>query len=63
MGHALRFPRYQSCPKCGAGLQIIEDGKHVASGFSPFTADEIDKKPKEKTSKTKGQVEEKEIKE
>ena len=63
MGHALRSPRYQACPKCGAGLEIIEDGKHVGSGFSPFTADEIDIKQKDKTPKTKGQVEQKDTKE
>ena len=63
MGHALRFPRYQACPKCGAGLEIIEDGKHVGSGFSPFTADQIDIKPKDKTSESKKQVEEKDSKE
>ena len=63
IGHALRIARYQACPKCGAGLEIIEDGKHVGSGFSPFTADKVDIKPKDKTPKTETQVEEKDIKE
>jgi len=46
MGYALRSPRYQTCPKCGAGL-IIEDGKYIGTGFSPFTADEVDIKLKD----------------
>ena len=37
-------PRYQTCPKCGAGLEILEDGRKVAKGFSPFTAERIDVK-------------------
>ena len=53
MGYALRIPRYQACPKCGAGLEIVEDGKHVGSGFSPFTADEMNIKSKDETPKTK----------
>ena len=35
-GWALRFPRNQSCFRCGAGLDILEDGKLVATGQSPF---------------------------
>ena len=38
-GWGLRFPRNQSCPKCGSALAIYEDGKLVAKGYSPFTAD------------------------
>ncbi|UCE98031.1 MAG: hypothetical protein JSV74_01505, partial [Dehalococcoidia bacterium] len=53
MGHALRFPRYQACPKCGASLEITDDGKHISSGFSPFTADEINIKSKDETPQTK----------
>ena len=63
IGHALRIPRYQACPKCGVGLEITEDGKYFGSGFSPFTADEIDTQPKDKASETKEQVEEKDAKE
>jgi hypothetical protein len=37
-GWALRFPRNQTCPKCGAALDITEDGKAV-SGYSPFAAE------------------------
>lgn len=37
-GWALRFPRNQSCSRCGAGLEIIEDGHQVSRGYSPFTA-------------------------
>ena len=62
MGQALRFPRYQTCPKCGAGLEIIEGGKRIGSGFSPFTAEEINIKPKIDTLKTKEQAKEKDIK-
>lgn len=40
MGWALRFPRHQTCPKCGAGLEITEDGRRVFTGYSPFTAEE-----------------------
>jgi hypothetical protein len=36
---ALQFPSHQSCPKCGAGLQLFSDGKLVAQGYSPFTAE------------------------
>ncbi len=39
-GWSLRFPRNQSCPKCGAALDIYEEGKHVSKGYSPFTAEE-----------------------
>ena len=63
IGHALRSPRYQACPKCGTGLEIIQDGKHIGSGFSPFTADKIDIKQKYKSPKTKEQVEEKDTQE
>lgn len=38
VGWALRFPRYQACPSCGAGLVIIEDGA-VSQGYSPFSAE------------------------
>jgi hypothetical protein len=62
IGHALRIPRYQTCPKCGVGLEIIEDGKHIGSGFSSFTAEEIDIEPKDDTSETKKQVEKKDTK-
>jgi len=43
-GWALLNPRYQTCPKCGAGLEILEDGHRVAKGFSPFTAERLDVK-------------------
>lgn len=44
-GWALINPRYQTCPNCGAGLEITEDGRKVAKGFSPFTAERIDVNP------------------
>ena len=39
-GWVLRFPRNQSCPKCGTALEIYEEGRHVSKGYSPFTAEE-----------------------
>jgi hypothetical protein len=44
-GWALLNPRYQTCPNCGAGLEITEDGRKIATGFSPFTADRLDVNP------------------
>ena len=38
VGWALRFPRNQSCPACGSGLDIRE-GNRVFKGYSPFTAE------------------------
>jgi len=38
-GWALRLPRHQTCPKCGVGLEITEDGHLVSKGYSPFTAE------------------------
>lgn len=38
-GWALRFPRHQTCPGCGVGLEILEDGKRLSQGYSPFTAE------------------------
>ncbi len=48
-GWALLNPRYQTCPTCGAGLEITEDGHKIAKGFSPFTADRIDVNPAKDT--------------
>jgi hypothetical protein len=39
IGWALRFVRNQSCPKCGAGLEIREDGRRIKTGYSPFSAE------------------------
>lgn len=39
-GWALLQPRNQSCPKCGVGLLITEEGKKAVQGYSPFTAEE-----------------------
>ena len=39
VGWALLSPRNQTCPKCGAGLEITEDGNRVYRGYSPFTAE------------------------
>ena len=38
-GWALLNPRHQSCPRCGVGLEITEDGRKIAAGYSPFTAE------------------------
>jgi hypothetical protein len=38
-GWALQSPRNQTCPRCGIGLEITEDGWSVSTGYSPFTAD------------------------
>jgi len=35
----MRFPRNQTCSNCGAALEIYEDGKRIATGYSPFTAE------------------------
>ena len=38
-GWALLNPRHQSCPKCGVGLEITEDGERLFIGYSPFTGE------------------------
>ena len=38
-GWALAFPRNQVCSKCGAALEIFQDGKLISVGYSPFTAE------------------------
>ena len=40
IGWALRWPRHQMCPKCGIWLEITDSGRRVATGYSPFTAEE-----------------------
>ncbi len=51
IGWALRIDRYQTCPRCGTGLVITEDGRPVAHGYSPFEAAEyhIESPPDERT--------------
>lgn len=39
-GWALRSPRYQTCDKCGAGLEITDDSGMIFKGYSPFAAEE-----------------------
>lgn len=39
IGWSLLNTRHQTCPKCGAGLEITEDGRRVFRGYSPFTAE------------------------
>ncbi len=36
VGWALRNARHQTCPKCGVGLEIMEDGHRLFTGYSPF---------------------------
>jgi len=48
VGWALRFPRYQSCPECGTGLEITENGQPIGRGYSPFTAEEYIIRPRTK---------------
>jgi hypothetical protein len=40
VGWALQFERYQTCPKCGIGLDIYRNGQLIAKGYSPFSAPE-----------------------
>jgi hypothetical protein len=44
-GWALLNPRHQTCSKCGTALEITEDGRPVARGYSPFTAEKLFLKP------------------
>ena len=53
-GWALRFPRNQSCFRCGAGLEILEDGKLIATGKSPFEGETLAKGPA--ASETAGEL-------
>ena len=39
IGWSLLNPRNQTCPKCGAALEITEDGRKISTGYSPFTAE------------------------
>ena len=39
MGWALANPRHQTCPNCGVGLEIFEDGCRIVTGYSPFSAE------------------------
>jgi hypothetical protein len=54
-GWALKNPRYQMCGKCGIGLEIMQNGEKIATGYSPFAAEEykISKKPAGEREKEK----------
>ena len=39
VGWALANPRYQTCSKCGVGLEITDDFHGVFTGYSPFSAE------------------------
>ena len=59
-GWALRWPRHQSCPRCGTALEITEDGRKF-TGYSPFTAEEYTINPPSSAArpeKTESPVEE-----
>jgi hypothetical protein len=52
VGWSLRFPRNQACSNCGAALEIFEDGKRIATGYSPFSADKYSVKAPDTTPST-----------
>jgi len=53
VGWGLRFPRHQSCGRCGTGLTITEDGRPLGTGYSPFTAEnEVITNPQQKAGAT-----------
>ena len=43
-GWALRWPRHQTCPKCGIALKITQDGRSF-EGYSPFNAEKYSINP------------------
>ena len=45
VGWALLNLRYQTCPKCGVGLEITQDGSLVCTEYTPFAAKEDIIKP------------------
>ncbi len=45
VGWSLLNPRHQTCPKCGAGLEITNGDLIISKGHSPFTADRYLLKP------------------
>ena len=59
-GWSLLEPRNQSCPQCGIGLLITEDGRKTIHGYSPFTAEEYKIKlppgAKHNSERTKGSI-------
>ena len=61
IGNALRIPRYQTCFRCGAGLEIMNNGRRIGTGFSLFAADKYLPKPPDEVSKSEEQSEEKGI--
>ena len=48
-GLALTNPRYQTCDRCGAALEI-RDGDKIIKGFSPFSANNVIIDTKTKTN-------------
>ena len=59
IGQALRIPQYQACYRCGTELEIIDNGRQIGTGFSPFTSDKYLPKPPDRVSKSEEQSEEK----
>ena len=39
IGWALRNPRHETCPKCGARLEVTDGGRRVTTGYSPLTTE------------------------
>jgi transcription initiation factor IIE alpha subunit len=62
LGWALLNPQNQTCPKCGAGLQITQNGRTITSGYSPFQADKYVLKKSDKDIKSDGDGKDTDIK-
>jgi hypothetical protein len=57
-GWALRSPRNQMCDKCGASLEITDEGGKPVRGYSPFTAEEYKIKQPDNVAQKEGSKEE-----
>ena len=61
-GWALLNPQHQTCPKCGAGLNITQDGRPIATGYSPFQAEKYVIKQPEGDTKSNGYSKDRRVK-
>ncbi len=52
IGQALRIPEYQTCYRCGAELEVMDNGRQIGNDFSPFTSDKYLPKPPDKVTKS-----------
>ncbi len=59
IGQALRIPEYQTCCRCGAELEVMDNRRQISTGFSPFTSNKYLPKPPDKVSKSDEQSKEK----